>query len=37
MTIQLDKKGLMSLMRTENERIMDMLLTYNVPDSIEGM
>uniref|UniRef100_W8BZ17 Surfeit locus protein 6 n=1 Tax=Ceratitis capitata TaxID=7213 RepID=W8BZ17_CERCA len=37
MTIQLDKRGLMSLMRTENERIMDMLLTYNVPDSIEDI
>ncbi|XP_054733716.1 surfeit locus protein 6 homolog [Anastrepha obliqua] len=35
MTIQLNKRGLMSLIRTENERIMDMLLTYNVPDSIE--
>ncbi|XP_036341330.1 surfeit locus protein 6 homolog [Rhagoletis pomonella] len=37
MTVQLDKRGLMSLMRTENERIMDMLLTYNVPDSIEDV
>lgn len=37
MTIQLDKRSLMSLMRTENERIMDKLLTYNVPDSIEGI
>ncbi|XP_067615440.1 surfeit locus protein 6 homolog [Eurosta solidaginis] len=37
MSVPFDKKGLMALMRTENERVMDMLLTYNVPDSIEGI
>ena len=36
MTIQIDKKHLQTLLRTENEKIMDILLTFNVPDSIEG-
>ncbi|TMW53846.1 hypothetical protein DOY81_001131 [Sarcophaga bullata] len=35
MTIQIDKKHLQTLLRTENEKIMDLLLTFNVPDSIE--
>lgn len=36
MTIQIDKKNLQNLLRSENEKIMDLLLTFNVPDSIEG-
>lgn len=36
MTIQIDKKHLLTFMRSENEKIMDLLLTFNVPDSIEG-
>ncbi|XP_065355104.1 surfeit locus protein 6 homolog [Calliphora vicina] len=35
MTIQIDKKHLQTFMRSENEKIIDLLLTYNVPDSIE--
>ncbi|XP_037807362.1 surfeit locus protein 6 homolog [Lucilia sericata] len=35
MTIQIDKKHLQTFMRSENEKIMDLLLTFNVPDSIE--
>lgn len=37
MTIQLDKRKLLNLLRTENERILDILVTYNVPDSIEDI
>ncbi|XP_005182989.1 surfeit locus protein 6 homolog [Musca domestica] len=36
MTIQIDKKHLLTFMRSENEKIMDLLLTFNVPDSIEA-
>ncbi|KAM7361095.1 surfeit locus protein 6 [Cochliomyia hominivorax] len=35
MTIQIDKKHLQTFMRSENEKIMDLLLTFNVPDSVE--
>ncbi|KAL9888665.1 surfeit locus protein 6 [Glossina fuscipes fuscipes] len=35
MTIQMDKKHLMRFLRVENERIMDLLITCKVPDSVE--
>ncbi|XP_013115026.1 surfeit locus protein 6 homolog [Stomoxys calcitrans] len=35
MTIQMDKKHLLTFMRSESEKILDLLLTFNVPDSIE--
>lgn len=35
MTIALDKKKLLNFLKKENDFILDLLLTHNVPDSIE--
>lgn len=32
----MDKKHLMKFLRAENDRIMDLLITSKVPDSVEG-